>query len=275
MPANLITIITQFDPNYNYYSLGNQSWSQFEMIFGVEREFVDIFLKNSISWDIPHRYIINEAGDFQKLIESSDSFYMLFFSPQETWGEGLLASIKKYFLERQDLGKSLHEKNQINIDPLAVNRNIFFFLGKADLNGSVQPVMNFSPDLYEGFELASLIPRPTFLQPSVKFLIPKSFVIDNYISFKNTTDNINFNVALFTFNVLCYMYKVNNYFEPKYFSCYLDFTCITDTISIEKYKKVYMEEIVLKKEIFTFESNSFISKKYKMLEKDMLKRINS
>jgi hypothetical protein len=263
---NLISIITQFDPEYNYYNLGMQSWSQIELVFGVEKEYIDLFLSKSINFDIPYKYIINTKNDYNQLLNIADSYYILFFNQGEVWGSDYLRNIKQYFMDRQDLGKSLKSADQINIDPLAVNRNVFYFLGKINLDGKASPVMSVFEELHNHFGLCKIMVKPTFFQPGVKFLLPLNFIKDNNIIYQNKTDNNNFNIALYYLDVLCYLYKSNNYFEPSYYSCYLDFTVNTDTISLSKYKEIYHEELQLKRDIFISDRNSDICKAFQKLK---------
>ncbi len=278
---NLISILTQFDPDFNYHELSKQSWSQIEMVFGVEKEYTDIFLTKSIEWDIPYKYVQNEDEDFQPLIDISDSYFILFKTNKEHWGEEFLSNIKQFFLKRQDLGKSLKSTDQITIDPIIINRNIFYFLGKTHMNGITSPVMTISPELYNNFDLSMVIPKPVFFQPAVKFLLPSKFVKDNHINYIKESDNVSFNIAMYTFNVLCYLYKSNNYFEPQYYSCYLDFTSYVEPISLEKYTIIYFQNLRLKKEILTSDRKSKINEAYnrnkkyiEVAEKDEIKNPN-
>jgi hypothetical protein len=259
---NLISILTQFDPDYNYHNLSKQSWSQIELVFGVEKEFTDIFLAQSIEWDIPYKYIQSDGANFQPMIEISNSYFLLFKSNKEVWGEDFLSTIKQFFLKRQDLGKSLKSADQISIDLITINRNVFYFLGKSHINGITEPVMTVSPQLYENFNLSHAIPKPVYFQPAVKFLLPAKFIKENNIIFLKYSDNISFNIALYTFNVLCYLYKSNNYFEPLYFSCYLNFTSFIEPISLEKYTSLYFENLYLKRDILTYDKNSKVAIMY-------------
>ena len=261
---NLISILTQYDPNVNYFGFGKQSWSQVELIFGVEKEYLNLFLDDSIAWDIPFKFVVNEQNDYNELIKVAESYFILFLVKDEIWGPEYLSQLKKYFIQRQDLGKSLHNSNDIKIDLISINRNIFYFLGKSSLNGVIAPVMSFSEELHSPFTISKLIKSPTFLQPGVKFLLPLRFIRDNNIRVNKDSDNDNFNISLFTLNILTYLYKSNNYFEPQYFSCYLDFTVNTETISIEKYKTLYIETLVLKKDIFTHDRHSNITKVFNL-----------
>jgi hypothetical protein len=263
---NLISILTHFDPDYNYYSLGAQSWSQIELIFGVEKEYIDIFLSKSIDFDIPYKYVVIERGDYNKLIDISNSYYVLFMNDNEVWGVNYLKTIKQFFMERQDLGKSLKTPDQINIDPLAVNRNVFYFLGKVRMgNNKTNPIMMVFNELHFPFNLAKAIPKPTFFQPGVKFLLPLEFIKDHNIKYIQETDNVNFNVALFYLDTLSYLYKSNNFFEPQYYNLYLDYTVSLDTNTLQKYNATYKEKLNLKKQIFEGNKNSHTYWKYKLM----------
>jgi hypothetical protein len=263
---NLISIITQFDPDYNYFALGKQSWSQIELIFGVEKEYIDIFLEKSIDYDIPYKYVVIERDDFNKLIDVSDSYYILFMNTKEDWGDQYLKTIKQFFMERQDLGKSLKTPEQINIDPLAVNRNVFYFLGKVRMGVKNNPIMMVFNELHTPFELAKAIPRPTYFQPGVKFLLPLEFIKDHNIRYISETDNVNFNIALFYLDTLSYLYKSNNFFEPQYYNLYLDYTVNLDTNTLQKYKEVYSEKLNLKKDIFESNKSSNIYRRFRMMK---------
>jgi hypothetical protein len=263
---NLISIITQYDPSYNYYSLFKQSWTQIELVFGVEKEYIDEFLKKSIDFDIPYKYVINRKNNFSEVINIADSYFVLFMLKDEIWSDNYLALIKQFFMERQDLGKSLKSNEQINVDPLAVNRNIFYFLGKSNNGTIVKPIMFFNEALHHEFSLWKIIKKPIFFQPSIKFLLPMNFIKDNYIEFKAETDNNPFNIALYYLDVLTYLYKSNNYFEPKYFGCYLDFEVKSETISLQIYEDTYNEHIKLKKEIFEGDKSSYIYQEFKKIK---------
>ena len=263
---NLISILTHFDPDYNYFLLGKQSWSQFELIFGVEKEYIDIFLSKSIDFDIPYKYVVIERGDYNKLIELSDSYYILFMNDNEVWGVNYLKTIKQFFIERQDLGKSLKSADQINIDPLQVTRNVFYFLGKVRMaNNKINPIMMVFNELHNPFSLAKAIPKPTFFQPGIKFLLPLAFIKDHNIKYQAETDNVNFNIALFYLDTLSYLYKSNNYFEPQYYNLYLDYTVSLDTNTLQKYKTTYKDKLNLKRSIFEGSKNSAPYWKFKLM----------
>ena len=264
---NLISIITQFDPNYNYHALSKQSWHQIELVFSVEKEFLEAFLKLSIDLDIPYKYIVTRKNDFEVLLNLANSYFVLFMYPCEVWGDDYLKSIKQFFLERQDLGKSLKSSEQISVDPLSVNRNIFYFLGKIEVEGKNTPIMVLADDLHYQFSLARILKKPSYFQPGVKFLIPLNFVKDNNIKIRSLTDNLSFNIALFYLDVLTYLYKSNNYFEPNYYNCYIDFVNQLETVSLIKYLEVYQEEINLKKDIFLAEPYSNIAEGFRSLKK--------
>lgn len=263
---NLISILTHFDPEYNYYSLGNQSWSQIELVFGVEKEFIDIFLSKSIDFDIPYKYTIINKNEFQPLLTLADSYFVLFMNKNEIWGPNYLKQIKEFFLERQDLGKSLMTSNQILVDPLAVNRNIFFFLGKLKVENQTNPVMYYFNELHYPFSLSKIIDKPTFFQPGIKFLLPNKFIAEQNISYPLETDNTNLNIAIFYLKVLTYLFKSNNYFEPNYFSCYVDFTMEADMVSLNRYFNIYKEEVYIKREIFLKSNNKDLIKAIKSLK---------
>ena len=266
---NLISIITQFDPNYNYHALSKQSWHQIELVFGVENEFLEAFLKLSIDLDIPYKYTVNRKNDFDVLLNLADSYFVLFMYPSEFWGEDYLKVIKQFFLERQDLGRSLKSSEQITVDPLSVNRNIFYFVGKIDVEGKPTPIMVLADDLHYPFSLTKILKKPTYFQPGVKFLLPLNFIKDNNIKIRSMTDNLSFNIALFYLDVLTYLYKSNNYFEPNYYNCYVDFVNQLETVSLIKYLEVYQEEVELKKDIFLSEPYSDIAEEFRNIKRKL------
>jgi hypothetical protein len=216
-------------------------------------------------------FTVKIVGDFDKkedifnlLISNSKAFFFIFKHDNEIWQDRFLKDLKGFFLERQEFKNAPKNINSIFIDVAKTTRHMFYFLGKGKLDEENEslPATILNPNLNEVFNIEKVLQKPEYFQPTIKWLYPKSFILEHLITLEKQSENFNFNLAIFTFNMIVSIYKTNNYFEPAYYSSYLDFDVPVDVSSKIDDILIYKEIVKVKQDIICHEKNS-LSKEFK------------